>query len=245
MFQNDSIRRIHSYIGERGGITVEAYDAVGHEEHEEDDDNPAEYLGHPSAMVYLVAGVLLVLDASHDDGEDGEEDEVAEANPKHGIGLEPLAVGRLVEVVNPCTDSRKRRAMRNSDRFREKKKRTKSNHPEGIAKALTWDGLEEGRGDLAERPGGEEGEREEAAVGDAGGAAADAAARRTARLARARGAARRQARRRPHGCCSSSSSSSSLAAARSDRIDRWVKELDDGFGLFGFGDFAASRGKKL
>jgi hypothetical protein len=27
-----------------------------------------------------------------------------------------------VEVVNPCTDSRKRRAMRNSDRFREKKK---------------------------------------------------------------------------------------------------------------------------
>lgn len=160
-------------------------------------------------MVYLVAGVLLVLDASHDDGEDGEEDEVAEANPKHGIGLEPLAVGRLVEVVNP------------------------------------WDGLEEGRGDLAERPGGEEGEREEAAVGDAGGAAADAADRRTARLARARGAARRQARRRPHGCCSSSSSSSSLAAARSDRIDRWVKELDDGFGLFGFGDFAASRGKKL
>lgn len=80
-------------------------------------------------MVYLVAGVLLVLDASHDDGEDGEEDEVAEANPKHGIGLEPLAVGRLVEVVNPCTDSRKRRAMRNSDRFREKKKRNQIESP--------------------------------------------------------------------------------------------------------------------
>jgi hypothetical protein len=64
----------------------------------------------------------------------------------------------------------------------------------------TWDGLEEGRGDLAERPGGEEGEREEAAVGDARGAAADAADRRPAGLARARRAARRQARRRPHGC---------------------------------------------
>uniref|UniRef100_A0A0A8XP65 Uncharacterized protein n=1 Tax=Arundo donax TaxID=35708 RepID=A0A0A8XP65_ARUDO len=64
----------------------------------------------------LIARVLLVLYAGHDDGEDGEEEEVAEADPEHRVGLEPLAVRRLVEMVNP------------------------------------WDGLEEGRGDLAERP---------------------------------------------------------------------------------------------
>jgi hypothetical protein len=36
----------------------------------------------------------------------------------------------------------------------------------------TCDGLEEGRGDLVKNPGGEEGEHEDAAVGDLGGAAA-------------------------------------------------------------------------
>ena len=83
-------------------LTVEADDAVGDEEHEEDDDDPAEDLGHPAAVVDLVARVLLVLDAGHDGGEDGEEEEVAEADPEHGVRLEPLAVRRLVEVVDPC-----------------------------------------------------------------------------------------------------------------------------------------------
>lgn len=55
-------------------------------------------------------------------------------------------------------------------------------------------------GDFAEDPGDDEGEGEEAAVGDAGGSAADPADNRPARLARARRAARRKARSCPHRC---------------------------------------------
>lgn len=58
--------------------------------------------------------------------------------------------------------------------------------------------LHEGGGDFAEDPGDDEGEGEEAAVGDASGAAADAADNRPAGLARAGGAARSEARRSPH-----------------------------------------------
>jgi hypothetical protein len=106
----DSLQEIkNSYTGSKGDkLTIEADDTVGHEEHEEDDDNPAEDLCHPSSMVDLVAGVLLVLYPGHDDGEDGEEEEVAEADPEHRVGLEPLAVRRLVEVVNPCGNREKR-----------------------------------------------------------------------------------------------------------------------------------------
>ena len=96
-----SNRKTAVQVGRETQLTVEADDTVGDEEHEEDDDNPAEDLSHPPSVVDLVAGVLLVLYPGHDDGEDGEEEEVAEADPEHRVGLEPLAVGRLVEVVNP------------------------------------------------------------------------------------------------------------------------------------------------
>jgi hypothetical protein len=59
----------------------------------------------------------------------------------------------------------------------------------GRAFVHTKDGLEEGCSDLAEHPGGKEGEHEDAAVGDLGGAAADATDGSVARLARARRAA--------------------------------------------------------
>jgi len=58
-------------------------------------------------VVDLVTGVLLVLYPGHDDGEDGEEEEIAEADPEHRVGLEPLAVGSLVKVVNPCGNREK------------------------------------------------------------------------------------------------------------------------------------------
>lgn len=103
----------------KGSLTVEADDPVGHEEHEEDDDDPAEDLGHPSPVVDLVAGILLVLDAGHDGGEDGEEEEVAEAHPEHGVGLEPLAVRRLVEVVDPCEETSAGQIERNRNRGEE------------------------------------------------------------------------------------------------------------------------------
>jgi hypothetical protein len=54
-------------------------------------------------VVDLVARVLLVLDAGHDDGKDGEEEEAAEVDPEHGIDLGPLMVWHLAEVVNPYT----------------------------------------------------------------------------------------------------------------------------------------------
>jgi len=129
-------------------LTIEADDAIGHEEHEEDDDGPAEDLCHPSPVVDLVAGVLLVLYPGHDDGEDGEEEEVAEADPEHRVGLEPLAVRRLVEVVNPCRKKRER----NPHEYFDQLKRQIEPIERGGFGLPTWDGLEEGRGDLAERP---------------------------------------------------------------------------------------------
>jgi hypothetical protein len=64
----------------------------------------------------------------------------------------------------------------------------------GRAFIRTCDGLEEGRGDLVKNPGGEEGEHEDAAVGDLGGAAAIWAEWRSIWRC-----SRRQAPRGPHG----------------------------------------------
>lgn len=82
-------------------LTIEADDAVGDEEHEEDENTPAEDLGHPPAVVQLIAGVLLILDPGHQKRQDGEEQEVPEANAEHRIALEPLAIRSTVEVIDP------------------------------------------------------------------------------------------------------------------------------------------------
>lgn len=63
---------------------------------------------------------------------------------------------------------------------------------------LTREGLHEGSSDLAEDPRDDEGQGEEAAIGDASGAAADAAGDRAARLASAGRATRGEARGCPH-----------------------------------------------
>ena len=54
-------------------------------------------------MMQAVPGILLVLDPHHQHPQDREEQEISQANPKHCVGLEPLAVRRLVEVIDPWT----------------------------------------------------------------------------------------------------------------------------------------------
>lgn len=82
-------------------LTIEADESVGDEEHEDDDNAPAEDLGHPSSVMEAISGILLILDPHHEKGQHGEKEEIPQAYPKHRIGLEPLPIRRPLEMIDP------------------------------------------------------------------------------------------------------------------------------------------------
>lgn len=89
-------------------LTVEADNAIGNEEHKKHYDKPTNDLGHPTTVMQLVARILLILDPNHYNSQDRKEHEIPQANAEHSVGLEPLSIRRLVEVINPFKQANNR-----------------------------------------------------------------------------------------------------------------------------------------